>query len=82
MEVLPINVYVTIQLVLVDLQALVYHVQALHQNALTAHVCAPIAMMLAELAAQHVQPANIVNSLMELINVYVTTQSIPVRLAL
>jgi hypothetical protein len=46
-------VYVTIQLVLVDLQALVYHAPGLHQNASMAHVHVPIITTLVELAVQH-----------------------------
>jgi len=44
-------------------ELIVQHAQALHQNASMVHVHAPIITMLVELAAQHVQPANIVNHL-------------------
>jgi len=76
------NVYVTIQLVLVDLQDRVHHAQALHQNASMVHVHVLITTMLVELTVRRVQPANIVNPLMAVINVYVTTQLVLVQLAL
>jgi hypothetical protein len=61
MEVLPINVYVTIQLVLVDLQDLVLRAPGPRQNASMAHVHVPIAIMRAELLVEHVQLVNIAN---------------------
>ena len=75
------NVYVTIQLVLVDLQDLVLHAQMVN-NALAVCVHVLITTMLVELTVRRVQPANIVNPLMEAINVYVTIQLVLVQLAL
>jgi hypothetical protein len=67
----------------VELQVvLVHHAQTLHLNASMVHVHVLITTMLVELAAQHVQPANIVNPLMAAINVYVTIQLVLVQLAL
>ena len=65
----------------VELQVvLVHHAQTLHLNASMVHVHVLITTMLVELTVRRVQPANIVNPLMAVINVYVTTQLVLVDL--